>query len=163
MEELQRKLSKTCRLVGIKPGRIGLNLEAYPVALTRYEGSSVLPDAGLDINWYPSPSSSFHLTMNPDFAQVEADPYRVNLSKYETYLEERRPFFVEGSEVFKCFGGMPHLFYSRRIGRRLPGGKEVPILGASKLIARPGRFELGALVALTGEVEYTKDDSVCVR
>ena len=163
VEELKRRLSKACRLVGIEPGRIGLHLEAYPVALARYEGSSISPDAGLDLSWYPSPSSSFHLTANPDFAQVEADPYRVNLSKYELYLSERRPFFVEGSEVFRCFGGMPHLFYSRRIARRLPGGKEVPILGASKLIARPGRFELGALVALTGEVEYTKDDSVCIE
>ncbi len=157
------RISGSGQLIGIHPGQIGLHLEVYPVALTRYEKSSGSLHTGLNLSWFPTSSSSLHLTVNPDFAQVEADPYRVNLSKYELYLSERRPFFVEGANLFNCLGGMPHLFYSRRIGKRLPGGKEVPILAASKLTARPGRFEIGTLGAVTGQVEYSEDDSVCTE
>ncbi len=153
------RISNSGQLVGIHPGEMGLHLEAYPVALTRYEEPSTSVHMGLDLGWFPSSSSSLHFTANPDFAQVEADPYQVNLSRYELYLSERRPFFVEESDLFKCLGGMPNLFYSRRIGKRLPGGKEVPILTASKFTVRPGRFEMGVLGAVTGEVKYTEDDS----
>ncbi|MCK4591642.1 MAG: carbohydrate binding family 9 domain-containing protein, partial [Candidatus Latescibacteria bacterium] len=152
----QFRISRLAQLEGIRPGEMGLHLELYPVALARYDRPSTSPDAGLDFSWHPTSSSSFHFTANPDFAQVEADPYQINLSKYETYLAERRPFFVEGSDLFDLRA--VRAFYSRRIGKRLPGGEEVPILGGSKFIARPGRFEIGALSALTGEVKYTDDD-----
>ena len=58
---------------------------------------------------------------------------------------------------------MPHLFYCRRIGKRLSGGKEVPTSAASKLTATSGRFEIGALGAVTGQVEYSEDGSVCTE
>ena len=156
------RVSRLGQLVGIYPGEMGLHLELYPVALARYDKPSTSPDAGLDFSWHPTPSSSFHLTANPDFAQVEADPYQINLSKYETWLAERRPFFVEGSDLFGCMGGITP-FYSRRIGKRLPGGKEVPVLAGSKFIARPGRFEIGVLSALTGEVEYREGDTTRIE
>ena len=65
------------------------------------------------------------LTINPDFGQVEADPSVVNLTAYETFFEEKRPFFIEGKNITN-FGlgigdgdiGNDNLFYSRRIGRR---------------------------------------------
>jgi len=62
---------------------------------------------GLDLGWFPTSFSSLHFTANPDFAQVEADPYRVNPSKYELYLSERQPFSVEGANLFNRLGVCP--------------------------------------------------------
>jgi hypothetical protein len=101
-------------------------------------------------------------TVNPDFGQVEADPALLNLTAFEPFFEERRPFFVEGGGVFQFDPNAPQLFYSRRVGRapQLAGlvtdpGAAVPgnstILGATKLTGRVGRgSSLGALAALTG-------------
>jgi hypothetical protein len=110
-------------------------------------------------------------TFNPDFGQVEADPAVVNLTAYETFYAERRPFFVEGSGLFG-FGGFScyfcsnvqslSLFYSRRIGRppqgsppgsavysRVPDG--TTILGAAKVTGRTaGGYQIGVLNAVTG-------------
>ena len=101
--------------------------------------------------------------MNPDFGQVEADPAVVNLSAFETFFNERRPFFVEGSGNFNFDFDNGNLFYSRRIGRSpqgagdLPGGDAVfvdsppqtTILGAAKVTGRVGKFSIGVLHAVT--------------
>jgi len=83
---------------------------------------------GLDIKRSITNNLNLNLTVYPDFGQVEADPATVNLSVFETYFNEKRQFFIEGSEIFN-FGGLgvnnnwnfnwmePELFYSRRIGR----------------------------------------------
>ena len=95
-------------------------------------------------------------TVNPDFGQVEADPAEVNLSAFETFFPERRPFFTEGSQVLNRSG----LFYSRRIGGlpgRVPisaayadGPEQATILGAAKLTGRlPSGTSLGVLGALS--------------
>ncbi|RMF07161.1 MAG: hypothetical protein D6762_08085 [Candidatus Neomarinimicrobiota bacterium] len=109
-------------------------------------------------------------TLNPDFGQVEVDPATINLSAYETYYEEKRPFFVEGSNIFQFGNGgptnrfgfnfsEPDFFYSRRIGRapvRYPAGDWVKlptateILGAAKISGKlPGQISLGGLTAVT--------------
>ncbi len=113
---------------------------------------------------------------NPDFGQVEVDPAVVNLTAFETFFEEKRPFFTEGSQVFLRFGRSgasdyttffypePLLFYSRRIGRAPQGRATGPfvdspasttILGAAKLVGRSHGWNLGALEALTGR-EYAR-------
>src|SRR3954453_15212877 len=126
------------------------------------------PDAsiGLDLKYAVRPSMTLTATVNPAFGQVEADPAVVNLSGFETFFSERRPFFVEGSGIFRfdtdCNdGSCSGLFYSRRIGRAPRGVAEVPdggtslsppqttILGASKLTGRVGAFSVGALNAIT--------------
>jgi len=121
---------------------------------------------GLDLKYALGPGLTLTGTINPDFGQVEADPAVVNLSAFETFFAERRPFFVEGSGVFRfdtdCNdGACSGLFYSRRIGRAPRGTAEVPdggsstsptqttILGASKLTGRVGAFSVGALNAIT--------------
>ncbi|NOZ73951.1 MAG: carbohydrate binding family 9 domain-containing protein [FCB group bacterium] len=109
-------------------------------------------------------------TLNPDFGQVEVDPATINLSAYETYYEEKRPFFVEGSSIFRFGTGgptnrygfnfsAPDFFYSRRIGRApvgRPSGDWVKIpsstaiLGAAKISGKlPGQLSLGGLTAVT--------------
>ncbi len=78
--------------------------------------------AGVDLKYAVKPSLTLTGTINPDFGQVEADPAVVNLSAFETFFSERRPFFVEGSGIFQMDidcndGSCSGLFYSRRIGR----------------------------------------------
>lgn len=127
-------------------------------------------EVGLDLKYALRPGLTLTATVNPDFGQVEADPAVVNLSAFETFFSERRPFFVEGSGVFgfdtDCNdGSCSGLFYSRRIGRAPRGEPEVSeggfvnvpaqttILGAAKLTGRVGAFSLGVMNAVTADEE----------
>lgn len=125
--------------------------------------------AGLDAKIGLGPDFTLDATINPDFGQVELDPAVVNLSAYETFLEERRPFFVEGSGLFSNTGS-PH-FYSRRIGAqphlRFPSDSltEQPsyttILGAAKVTGRTSDgLSLGLLAAVTEEESASIFDHV---
>jgi uncharacterized protein DUF5916 len=128
--------------------------------------------AGADIKYGITPNVTVDATVNPDFGQVEADPSVVNLTAFETFFQERRPFFIEGTGLYNyglncnivnCAG--EGLFYSRRIGRtpQLLGtyGDDAspnvtPILGAAKLTGRVhGGLNLGLLEAVTGRVTGT--------
>jgi hypothetical protein len=111
--------------------------------------------AGADLKLGLGPSLTLDATINPDFGQVEADPAVVNLSAFETFFDERRPFFVEGSNLF----GGRNTFYSRRIGAAPAGSVDAAyaesagnstILGATKVTGRvPSGLSVGALTALT--------------
>lgn len=85
-----------------------------------FDGSAVGRGAGLDLKYGLTSNLTLDATVNPDFGQVEADPAQLNLSAFESFFEERRPFFVEGSQIFS-FGQGPlnagEIFYSRRVGR----------------------------------------------
>ncbi|HEX8390823.1 MAG TPA: DUF5916 domain-containing protein [Longimicrobium sp.] len=104
-------------------------------------------------------SLTLEATLNPDFGQVEADPAEVNLSAFETFFAERRPFFTEGSRYLAADG--PRYFYSRRIGAAprarvdadyVDEPRNSTILGAAKLTGRTQRgLSLGALAAVTDE------------
>ena len=83
--------------------------------------TAVKADAGLDLR-YPIKDFTVDLTLNPDFAQIEADPDLVNLTDIPLRFPEKRPFFLEGNELFQ----MPmDLFYSRRVENLLGGGKVI--------------------------------------
>src|SRR5262249_44443538 len=96
-------------------------------------------------------------TINPDFGQVEADPAIVNLSAYEVHLPERRPFFIEGDQIFAS--AVRSYFYSRRIGGlpsldldydQLRPPASARILGAAKLSGQlASRTNVGAMAAVT--------------
>jgi hypothetical protein len=75
------------------------------------------PSLGLDLKWHPTQDLTLDATINPDFAQVEADQLVLNLTSYETYYPEKRPFFLEGAELFNAAFPM---VYTRRIGRVPP-------------------------------------------
>ncbi len=151
----------------------GLNLEIYPVAITKatylYDKNyKIDPNAGIDIFYNPSTKLTFQLTGNPDFAQIEADPFQFNISRYETYYTERRPFFTEGNEIFAPSGRERNsgfykpmdLFYSRRIGKKLPNGAEVPLLVGTKAFGRINDWEYGGFVAVTGENTFQMDSVI---
>ena len=168
-----QRISKFGKLIfeNFNPSVTGLNLEVYPVGLSKikYLGNNKYdfdPTVGLDIFYNPSEQLTFQLTANPDFAQIEADPFSFNISRYESYFSERRPFFTEGNEVFNPSGKQSNsgfyqpleLFYSRRIGKQLPGGKEVPLIFGTKAFGRYNDWEYGGFVAMTGETDYVDDD-----
>ncbi len=167
-----QRVSKFGELVfkDFKPDVKGLNLEIYPVGISKadyLEGNKykVNFNAGLDVMYNPSSELKFLLTANPDFAQIEADPYQFNISQYETYYDERRPFFTEGSEVFTASGrenstgfySPLELFYSRRIGKKLPDGGEVPLILGTKAFGRLGTWSYGGFLAETGQKSYEND------
>ena len=127
---------------------------------------------GVDLKYAVRPGMTLTATVNPDFGQVEADPAVVNLSAFETFFSERRPFFVEGSGMFQfdvdCNDGQcSGLFYPRRIGRAPRGEPALPdgayasvpgqttILGAAKLTGRAGKFSIGAMNAWTADENAT--------
>ncbi|MEO0108859.1 MAG: DUF5916 domain-containing protein, partial [candidate division WOR-3 bacterium] len=157
------RVSNAGRLVGIEPGRPGVNLELYPVGLARYSSETsnrLTADAGLDLAWFPGTTTSLLLTANPDFAQVEADPTQISLGRYELWLDERRPFFVEGTEIFTLGASGTNIFYSRRIGKPLPSGNAAPILAGLKFLTKFGRFETGLLTAAVRETAYGSYDTM---
>ena len=96
-------------------------------------GSRFSGRAGLDVKYGVSSNFTLDATVNPDFGQVEVDPAVVNISQFETFFPEKRPFFLEGANIFNNFGQIgsnnnwgfnraePNLFYSRRIGRAPQG------------------------------------------
>ena len=111
-------------------------------------------DAGADIKYGLTSNITIDATVNPDFGQVEADPSVLNLGPFETFYQERRPFFIEGTGIFQfgincsvvnCSG--EGLFYSRRVG----GASR--ILGAAKITGRlPSGLTLGIVDAVTNDV-----------
>jgi hypothetical protein len=136
-----------------------------------YDGGA---SAGLDLKLHLGPDLTLDGAANPDFAQVDADQVILNLSNYETFLPEKRPLFLEGSEAFAF--PIP-IFYSRRIGSApLPPSLptdvalerklvDVPraatIYGAAKLVGRlTPDWSIGALSALTARNEVTLEDPV---
>ena len=163
-------------LEGIERVRSGKRLELLPYVVQRAEYVDPGPNpfrtdrefytsAGVDLLFRASSNLTLNATINPDFGQVEVDPAVVNLGVYETFFEEKRPFFVEGSEIF-AFGANGtsggQIFYSRRIGRSpslaAPGSAtDVPtnttILGAGKLSGKVGGWSLGVLAAVTDKEE----------
>lgn len=89
---------------------------------------------GGDVQYGITSGVPLNATVNPDFGQVEADPATLNLSAYEEFFEERRPFFFKGASIFNFGDWRNQFFYSRRIGRQ-PGHFGIPD-GASEL-SRP--------------------------
>jgi hypothetical protein len=136
-------------------------------------------NGGIDAKMGLTNNMTMDLTINPDFGQVEADPSEVNLTAYETFFPEKRPFFIEGKNIIS-FGlgigdgdsGNDNLFYSRRIGRKPQvyadledsWNADVPvyttILGAAKLTGKTKNgLSIGFVEALTAE-ENAEIDTV---
>ncbi len=151
-------------LEGITPSR---HLELLPYVLpgasyvsSTKETESVF-EAGLDLKYGVTSNLTADLTVNTDFAQVEADQEQVNLTRFSLFFPEQRPFFLEGASIFDV--GIPRpsfrrpppllLFYSRRIG--LAKGHAIPILGGGKMTGKIGPYGIGILNVLTNKF---KDD-----
>ncbi len=179
-------------LIGIEHITTPTRLEVTPYITERAEyaphdagdpfntGSKYTPSIGADLKWGLGTNVVLEGTINPDFGQVEVDPAVVNLSDVETYFNEKRPFFLEGMNIFSFGQGgvsnywsfnwsSPSLFYSRRIGRPPQRGlpdydyADVPlgthILGAAKITGKVvDGWNVGVIEAFTKR-EYAQLDT----
>ena len=164
-------ISRFGDLVGIEDIHPSRHLELIPYTMGRAtldNGTDLWGNVGGDVQYGITTGTTLNATINPDFGQVEADPATLNLSAYEEFFEERRPFFVKGSSIFNFGGGEKQFFYSRRIGRQ-PGHFELPegatevsrpesttILGAAKIVGRTNsNTSFGIMEAITAP-EYAQ-------
>jgi hypothetical protein len=180
------RMAHVSGLDGLRPRR-AFSLLPYAVARSEHvsaergnpfnDGSRQFGGFGADLKYGITSNVTLDATINPDFGQVEVDPAVVNLSQYETFFQERRPFFIEGAQIFSNFGrngannfwgfnrSEPDLFYSRRIGRSPQGGVDAEfvdgadattILGAAKVTGKTSKgWSLGLLDAVTAN-EYAR-------
>lgn len=163
--------SLAATLVGIEVPDGGRNIEIKPYAITDLTTDrTTVPEVsnafggnvGLDLKYNVTQNLVTDLTVNTDFAQVEADEQQVNLTRFSLFFPEKREFFLENQGLFGFGGGRtgpfgngnaPVLFYSRRIG--LQDGREVPMQLGGRLTGRIGRFSLGVMNVQTGDEPVT--------
>jgi len=154
-----QKLSQAGMLVGLKDIHRGNDVEVKPYLLAGIEhGYAPYSDArstnkkiGLDIKYSLTPTLTLDVTTNTDFAQVESDRARINLTRFPLYFPEKRDFFLEGADVFNFqFGDSPRPFYSRRVGISV-SRELMPILGGARLVGKEGPFNIGVLTMQAGE------------
>jgi hypothetical protein len=167
------RLSEAGSLLGIADVRMGGNLELMPYFLGGVENdlntdfaTERVTDIGLDAQIALTANLALDLTLNTDFAQVEADQELVNLTRFSLYYPEKREFFLEGAEVFAFGGGGSgpwrfgdsdmDLYYSRRIG--LVDGHEARILGGAKMVGKAGKYQVGLMNILTDDVTFQEGD-----
>ena len=111
-------------------------------------------ESGLDIKYGISSNFTVDLTVNTDFAQVEADDVQVNLTRFSLFFPEKRRFFLERASTFEFrFGGPNRLFYSRRIGINEDTDEMVRIYGGARMVGRVGGWDLGFLSMQTAKTE----------
>lgn len=178
-------VSRMGHLTGLNNIHPPLHLEVMPYMVSKESylsqsppfplNSTFIGNAGLDLKYGLTNNFTVDMAINPDFGQVEVDKAVLNLTVFETYYPEKRPFFLEGSQIFS-FGTMfdnsqLYLFYSRRIGRHPPAlapdpgfnFTDVPqtttILGAGKISGRTNSgLTVGILSALTSEETASEED-----
>ncbi len=172
--------------------RSGRRLETVPYVLGRvtrepgaranpfYRPNQLASSVGADLKYGLTTDLTLTATLNPDFGQVEADPSEVNLTGLETFLTEKRPFFVEGADIFQMeiseaswIHGTEEVFYSRRVGRAVQGRpprdadyvdheQAARIIGAAKISGKTSNgFAVGLLSAATGaeHAEFVTGDN----
>ncbi|RFT16428.1 MAG: hypothetical protein OP8BY_1606 [Candidatus Saccharicenans subterraneus] len=136
------RLHQMAELRGLSGIKAGHNLEIFPYAGVRSSRWEDEKDdklaVGVDVKYGIQPNLYLDVTASPDFSQVESDPFLYQLSPYENYLQENRPFFTEGSQYFSLATGT-RIFYSRRI--------RDPRL-AAKISGKTGKYSFGILGAL---------------
>jgi len=168
------QLTEEGELANLGDASRGRGLDLYPYALARGNtddhdpsgtslgGGGASVKAGLDAKLAVSPTLTADLTVNTDFAQVEADSQVINLTRFPVFFPEKREFFLESSGIFD-FGTAEavQVFYSRRIG--LSHNLPVPILAGGRVYGKAGRWTLGVLDARTGGGDETNNLALRVK
>ena len=114
---------------------------------------------GIDVKYSLTSNLTTDLTVNTDFAQVEADDQMVNLTRFALFYPEKRMFFQERSSIFNFnLGGSSTMFYSRRIGIDQDGNL-VPILGGARLTGRVGKWDLGVMDMQTQKKDISPSEN----
>ena len=173
------RVSQAGTLEGISGLRQGRNLQVKPylsVPVVRLAGDDVdfKPEVGLDVKYGVSSQLTLDLTLNTDFAQVEADNQQINLTRFSLFFPEKREFFLENASIFQFGrqGGVRRIggvrrrdsdviaFFSRRIG--ISDGQLVPVLGGARLSGRAGPYTLGLFSMQTDDFEETPSTNFSV-
>ena len=152
-------------LTGLRNLSQGLGLEAVPSTIVSWRNvpandtiagldATTFPrDLSLDVNYSVTSSLRASVSINTDFAEVESDQRRVNLTRFPLRFPERRNFFLEGSGVFSFAPSSgPSPFYSRNVG--LSSGEPVPIAYGARMTGQAGAYELGFYQIGTREHDY---------
>lgn len=150
--DYQFRVSKNGHLGNLTNLKNGTNLNFIPYITTSFNEDRISSFkmrnnngiSGFDLKYGVSSNLNLVVTVNPDFAQIEADDDRINLSHYPLYLSEKRPFFLEGNEIFRTQGSSynSNMFYSRRIN--------APLYGA-KMTGKIGEWNIGFLHSLNDD------------
>ena len=155
------KISRAGTLEGIRvPAQHVLTLTPYVLAGVERDfvtatSADRRSDVGADLKYGLTPSLTLDLTYNTDFAQVEVDEQRTNLTRFPLFFPEKRPFFLENAGIFAA--GTPQavdLFFTRRIGIDTLG-QPVPLHGGGRLTGRVGDFTVGGLQIFTERQAYS--------
>lgn len=159
-----RRIDKYGHLEDLQNLRSSYNLEIMPYAKASgqqfYRSSAdpvgylseTLSDFGVDLKYGLTSNLSLDIALNPDFGQIAPDAEQINVTRYERFNRELRPFFQEGQAIFR----MPmQIFYSRRIGKQIFGGPEVNMLAGGKITGRTGPYQIGIINAVTEHRDYT--------
>jgi hypothetical protein len=137
----------------ITPYVLGSANKDYTVATDQLDRKG---DVGLDVKWGVRPNLTADFTVNTDFAQVEADEEQINLTRFDLFFPEKRPFFLENASMFQ-FGATQQidLFFSRRVGLSGLGASGLPIdiHGGARLSGKLGGFNVGLLNMQTDKAE----------
>ncbi len=146
------RMSQAGLLTGIRTPGTKSKLTLLPYSTLQYENSTTTDykgdftfDAGGDIIWQMTSTLSTNMTINPDFATIEADPEQINLTRYELSYPEKRVFFLEGNQMFAT---RIQTFYSRRIG---------DIDAGAKLNGKAGKYAMNILGVRSRE-DTTRDE-----
>ncbi|MEO8699481.1 MAG: DUF5916 domain-containing protein [Kofleriaceae bacterium] len=159
-----KRLKSARRLELLPYGTAGV--QSTPIEDTGDVDRDATGSLGLDLKYGLGPAFTLSATINPDFGQVEADPSQVNLSANEIFFQEKRPFFLEGADLFRLpigssNGGIEGAFYSRRIGATPPDSdytQPVTIYTAAKLTGKTrDGWSVGILDAVTKKTEDETD------
>ncbi|MFC1543297.1 DUF5916 domain-containing protein [Candidatus Neomarinimicrobiota bacterium] len=152
-------------LRGMSQGR-GLEVKPFSVAGWRNmpqesDPTSIPSDVGFDLTYSVTPSLRAALTVNTDFAEVEVDQRRVNLTRFPLRYPERRDFFLEGSSIFSFSESLSiDPYFSRRIG--MVGGEPIPITYGVRVAGQARRYALGLIQVQTGKYGDTPADNFTV-
>jgi hypothetical protein len=175
------RVSLAGRLVGLSTAGAGRDLRVKPYAAeravrdvggARYAESH---DVGADIKYGVTAGLTLDVSLNPDFAQAEADEQQVNLTQFSQFFPEKREFFLENSGIFYVGDAARNnrvqlaptpdedllLFFSRRIGLT-PDGREIPIAGGARLTGKAGDWRVGALTMQTRESPVAPSENYAV-
>ena len=153
------RISQAAKLTGLTlVGRRDLKVIPYALGSANKDFTRLTDQAnrrataGIDLKWGVRPSLTFDATVNTDFAQVEADEEQVNLTRFDLFFPEKRPFFLENASTFQF--GQPQsidLFFSRRIGLSA-AGRPIDIIAGSRLSGKlAGNWNVGFLNVQTDE------------
>ncbi len=155
--------SRAGYLEGVRGIEPGLSLEFIPYTSGRWRRGAGNPlddendyEGGLDVRWGLLPNLTANVTVNPDFAETEADEINISISRFELFFPEKRAFFNEGSTFFST---PLNLFFTRRVGARLPDGRPQRILLGAKLTGRIGPWTLGLLESRTQRTKFTDPET----